>query len=123
MEQGSLQSKELLQYFNMLNKEEKEVVFTLIKTMSNQACLRVTGQSIDDYNKDLELAESEPAYSNEEVMNKMSSWLKNKNYIKNFKLFVKNSRHPKKEVSVSRCSIEIGADNSTLMATNFIKFK
>lgn len=61
MEQGSLQAKELFQYFNMLNKEEKDIVFTLIKTMANQACLIETGQSIDDFNKDLELAESEPA--------------------------------------------------------------
>lgn len=78
MEQEPLQLKELLQYFNLLNKEEKNVVFTLIKTIANDACLRETGQSIDDYNKDLELAESEPAYTNEEVMNKMSSWLKSK---------------------------------------------
>ncbi|MEJ7679217.1 MAG: hypothetical protein WKG06_15455 [Segetibacter sp.] len=78
MEQVPLHTKKLLQYFNVLNKEEKEVVFALIKTMADQACLRETGQTIDDYNKDLELAESESAYANEEVMIKMSAWLKNK---------------------------------------------
>lgn len=39
MEQEPLQLKELLQYFNLLNKEEKNLVFTLNKTIANEAAL------------------------------------------------------------------------------------
>jgi len=68
----------LIELYNLLSIEEQQAVFQLVKTMAETACKRETGYSIEGYNKALEVAESETAYTHTEVLNDIHEWLSNK---------------------------------------------
>ncbi len=78
MKKAKQNTDELTKLFNQLSAEEQQAVFQLVETMAEAACKRETGYTIEEYNKALEVAESEAAYSHTEVLNDVQEWLGNK---------------------------------------------
>lgn len=78
MKKTKQNTDELLSLYNKLSIEEQEAVFQLVNVMAEAACKRETGYTINDYNKALEVAESETAYTHTEVLNDIHEWLSNK---------------------------------------------
>ncbi len=78
MKKAKQNSESLLDLYNKLSLEEQEALFQLVNVMAEASCKRETGYSIKDYNKALEIAESETAYSHTEVLNDIHEWLSNK---------------------------------------------
>jgi hypothetical protein len=70
--------QEISSHLQLLSVEEQQAVQLLVKTMAEVACKRETGYSMDEYNKEIELAEAEPSRKHSEVINDINEWLSNK---------------------------------------------
>jgi predicted Zn-dependent protease len=77
METMTTTSQEMLTYFKQLNDTEKQSVLNLLKTFITSRQVHPSPQSLQDYNKELELADAEieagDYISHEEVMKRYLS--------------------------------------------------